>query len=99
MDSRLDRQQDELGEETFPSPSSAGQSAGEEAMEESMPVQFSIVKVFSATKSKDRERLGERVTTWLAANPTLQVVKTSVTQTSDRGFHCLSLVLFCVALS
>ena len=94
MDSRLSRQ-DELGEETFPSPASAGQSAGEEPM----PVQFSIVKVFSATKSKDRERLGDRVTTWLAANPTLEVVRTSVTQTSDRGFHCLSLVLFCVVLS
>ena len=95
MDSRLSRQQDELGEETFPSPGSAGQSAGEAPM----PVQFSIVKVFSATKSKDRERLGDRVTTWLAANPTLEVVRASVTQTSDRGFHCLSLVLFCVALS
>jgi hypothetical protein len=91
----LSRQQDELGEETFPSPASAGQSAGDDPM----PAQFSIVKVFSATKSKDRERLGDRVTTWLAANPTLEVVRTSVTQTSDRGFHCLSLVLFCVALS
>jgi hypothetical protein len=95
MDSRLSRGQDELGEETFPSSTSAGQSAGEETM----PLQFSIVKVFSATKSKDRERLGERVTSWLAANPTIEVVRTSVTQTSDRGFHCLSLVLFCVALS
>jgi len=64
-----------------------------------MPAQYSIVKVFSATKSRDRERLGDRVTTWLAANPTLHVVRTSVTQTSDRAFHCLSLVLFCVVLS
>ena len=95
MDAWFSRREDELGEETFPSPASAGQSAGEDPM----PVQFSIVKVFSATKSKDRERLGERVTSWLAANPTLEVVRTSVTQTSDRGFHCLSLVLFCVALS
>jgi hypothetical protein len=95
MDSRLSRRQEEDGEETFPLSSSVGQSAGEGPM----PAQFSIVKVFSATKSKDRERLGERVTSWLAANPTLEVVRTSVTQTSDRGFHCLSLVLFCVALS
>ena len=63
-----------------------------------MPAQFSIVKVFSATKSKDREKLGERVTAWLEANPTLEVVRTSVTQSSDHGFHCLTLILFCTAL-
>ena len=98
MDSRLSRREEEVGEETFPSSASVGQSAGQ-VVEDPMPVQFSIVKVFSATKSKDRERLGERVTSWLAANPTLEVVKSSVTQSSDRNFHCLSLVLFCVALS
>lgn len=64
-----------------------------------MPAGFSIVKVFSATKSKDREKLGERVTDWIAANPTLEVVRTSVTQSSDHGFHCLTLVLFCAALA
>ena len=63
-----------------------------------MPAKFSIVKVFSATKSRDRENLGARVTAWLEANPTLEVVRTSVTQSSDRGFHCLTLILFCAAL-
>ena len=88
------RPEGELGEEAFPFPSSTGQSPGESAM----PAQFSIVKVFSATKSKDREKLGERVTAWLEANPTLEVVRTSVTQSSDHGFHCLTLILFCTAL-
>jgi len=95
MDSRSTRQEGELGEETFPFPSSPGQSAGESPM----PAHFSIVKVFSATKSKDREKLGDRVTAWLEANPTLEVVRTSVTQSSDHGFHCLTLILFCAALS
>jgi hypothetical protein len=88
------RQENELGEEGFPFPSSTGQSPGESPM----PAQFSIVKVFSATKSKDREKLGDRVTAWLEANPTLEVVRTSVTQSSDHGFHCLTLILFCAAL-
>jgi hypothetical protein len=94
MDSRSSLQ-DELGEEAFPSLPAAGQSAGESPM----PAQISIVKVFSATKSKDREKLGERVTSWLEANPTVAVVRTSVTQSSDHGFHCLTLILFCAALS
>jgi hypothetical protein len=93
MDSPSGRQGDELGEEAFPFPASTGQSPVESAM----PAQFSIVKVFSATKSKDREKLGERVTAWIEANPTLEVVRTSVTQSSDHGFHCLTLILFCAA--
>jgi hypothetical protein len=63
----------------------------------SMEARINLVKVFSATKSRDRAQLGERVTSWLAANPNVEVVRTSVTQTSDSGFHCLSLVLFCAA--
>ena len=58
---------------------------------------INLVKVFSATKSRDREALGDRVTAWMAANPTVEVLRTSVTQTSDAGFHCLSFVLFCAA--
>jgi hypothetical protein len=58
-----------------------------------------LVKVFSATRSRDREHLGERVTAWMAANPTVEVVKTSVIQTSDYAFHCLTFVLFCCTLS
>ena len=56
---------------------------------------ISQVKVFSATKGRDREVLGERVTAWIAANPSLEVVKTVVSLSSDSEFHCLSFVLFC----
>ncbi len=52
------------------------------------------VKVFSATKAKDREELGEQVTRWLRANPALEVVEHTVTQSSDNEFHCLTIVFF-----
>lgn len=55
---------------------------------------YSAVKVFTATKANDRERLGEAVTTWLTANPRFEVVNTSITQSSDEAFHCLSIVVF-----
>ncbi len=63
----------------------------------SVEARINLVKVFSATKSRDREQLGERVTAWIAANPGVEILRTSVTQTSDSGFHCLSFVLFCSA--
>lgn len=52
------------------------------------------VKVFTATKAKDREALGEVVTRWLADNPRARVVDKVVTQSSDSQFHCLSITLF-----
>ena len=55
---------------------------------------FNGVKVFSATKAKEREELGESVTRWLRANSDLQVVERVVTQSSDNEFHCLTIVLF-----
>jgi hypothetical protein len=57
-------------------------------------VTFNGVKVFSTTMHKDRDRLGERVTEWLAANPGLRVAESLVLQSSDEAFHCLSIVLF-----
>lgn len=57
------------------------------------PVQINLVKVFSATKAKDRESLGEVVTSWIARNPGVRVLKTFVMQSSDSQFHCLSIVL------
>jgi hypothetical protein len=51
-------------------------------------------KVFTATKAKDREELGEVLTRWLRANPHLRVTHHIVTQSSDREFHCLSITLF-----
>jgi len=52
------------------------------------------VKVFSATKARDREELGEAITRWLRANPGFSVVDKVVTQSSDREFHCLTITLF-----
>jgi hypothetical protein len=52
------------------------------------------VKVFSATKARERTRLGEDVTAWIAEHPELVVVDKVVTQSSDSEFHCLSIILF-----
>ncbi len=55
---------------------------------------FTGVKVFSATKAREREELGETITRWLKGNPELEVVDRVVTQSSDDEFHCLTIVLF-----
>ncbi|MBX5482178.1 MAG: hypothetical protein IRZ16_10135 [Myxococcaceae bacterium] len=55
---------------------------------------FTGVKVFSATKAKEREELGENVTRWLRSNSDLEVVDRVVVQSSDNEFHCYTLVLF-----
>lgn len=55
---------------------------------------FSGVKVFSATMAGDRERLGERINQWLASHPGVQIVDKVVLQSSDAEFHCLSVTLF-----
>jgi hypothetical protein len=54
---------------------------------------FSVVKVFTATRAADREYLGEKLTGWLRAHPEYQVVRATVTQSSDKSFHCLSIIL------
>jgi hypothetical protein len=55
---------------------------------------FTGVKVFSATKAREREELGENVTRWIKANPGAVVTDKIVTQSSDREFHCLTITLF-----
>ena len=55
---------------------------------------FTGVRVFSATKAREREELGETITRWLRANADLEVVDKVVSQSSDDEFHCLSIVLF-----
>jgi hypothetical protein len=55
---------------------------------------FTGVKVFSATRAKDREELGEVITRWLRSNPSITVVDKVVTQSSDREFHCLTITIF-----
>lgn len=55
---------------------------------------YTTCKTFSATKPYERERLGEAITAWLAAHPGLDVIETSVVQSSDCRFHATSIVLF-----
>jgi hypothetical protein len=53
------------------------------------------LKVFSATKARDREALGERVTEWLRGEGQgVDIVDKKVMQSSDSEFHCLSVVLW-----
>ena len=55
---------------------------------------FDSVKVFSATKHRDRDELGEFITQWLRANPGITIVDKVVAQSSDSEFHCLSITIF-----
>lgn len=55
---------------------------------------FNGVKVFSATMAQERDQLGEKVSAWLAGNPSCKVVDTIVTQSSDEAFHCLAITVF-----
>ena len=57
-------------------------------------VHFTGVKIFSATKAKEREELGESVSRWLRSNSGFEVVDRVVAQSSDDEFHCLTIVLF-----
>jgi hypothetical protein len=57
-------------------------------------VQYKGVRVFSATKAKEREDLGEVITGWIRANPGFSIKDTVVAQSSDNEFHCLSIVVF-----
>ena len=52
------------------------------------------VKVFSATKAKERELLGENITEWIRTHPSCEIVDKIVTQSSDSEFHCLTITLF-----
>ncbi len=56
---------------------------------------FDGVKVFSATKQKERDELGDVVTRWLAERrDQLEVVDKMVLQSSDNEYHCLTITLF-----
>ncbi len=55
---------------------------------------YDAVKVFTATKAQERERLGDLITEWLKGNPDHEVVDTVVRQSSDQQFHCLSILVF-----
>lgn len=55
--------------------------------------QFGL-RLFAATKSRDREALGERITEWIRSHPECRLVDKMVLQSSDAQFHCLTIVLF-----
>ena len=55
---------------------------------------FTGVKVFSATKAREREEIGDAVTEWLRQHPELEIVDKKVLQSSDNEFHCLTITLF-----
>ena len=55
---------------------------------------FTGVKVFSATKAREREELGDVLTRWLGERPKVRIVDKIVTQSSDREFHCLTITIF-----
>ena len=52
------------------------------------------VKVFSATKARERAGLGEDVTAWMRENKSAEIIDKIVTQSSDSEFHCLTITLF-----
>lgn len=56
--------------------------------------EITMVKVFSETKHRERNRIGDKITEWLAAKPDLRIVRTEVSQSSDSEFHCLTITLF-----
>lgn len=55
---------------------------------------FDGVKVFTATKARERECLGETVTDWIRTNSDKEIVDRVVTQSSDEAFHCLTITMF-----
>jgi hypothetical protein len=57
-------------------------------------VDYKGVKVFSATKAKEREELGDQITAWIRNNPGFVIKNTVVSQSSYNEFHCLSIVVF-----
>ena len=57
-------------------------------------VEYQAVKVFTATKAREREELGNHITRWLSENPEVVIKNTTVTQSSDNEFHCLTIIVF-----
>ncbi len=56
---------------------------------------FDGVKVFSATKHKERDELGEVVTRWVKMmQERIEIVDKVVTQSSDSEYHCITISVF-----
>lgn len=55
---------------------------------------FDAMKVFSTTKHREREELGERITAFIRQLPAgVEIVSKDVVLSSDSQFHCFSMVL------
>ena len=55
---------------------------------------YNAIKVFSATKARERSELGDEVTHWMDNNPEIEIVDTKIRQSSDSEFHCLTIIIF-----
>ncbi len=55
---------------------------------------YSGIKVFSATTAQRRNALGEEMTEWLRAHPTVKPVATDVRQSSDDAYHCVTIIVY-----
>ena len=51
------------------------------------------LQVFSATLSRQRDELGDVITTWIRSHPKYRLVDRIVVQSSDSRFHCLTIVI------
>ena len=57
-------------------------------------MEYKGVKVFSATKARERVDLGNVITDWIQDNPDLVIKDTVVRQSSDNEFHCITIIVF-----
>ena len=56
---------------------------------------FDAVKVFSATKQRERDALGETVSRWLQERRgEIDIVDKMVSQSSDSEYHCIAISVF-----
>lgn len=55
---------------------------------------FDGVQMFTASKPRDRDQLGETISAWMSRNRHLEIVDWVITQSSDNAFHCVTMSLF-----
>ena len=55
---------------------------------------YNGVKIFSATMFRDRQELGDRVSEWISRHPERIIDNIETLQSSDKAFHCLTIVIF-----
>ncbi len=55
---------------------------------------YTGVKVFSATKARERDEMGAAISRWVKQNSDLEIVDKIITQSSDKEFHCYTMTIF-----